>query len=202
MAKQWTKRDVYHEPRHTKFLQQWYLSGIASVGPHNERGLGSGLQEYAIVVSILDDGIEKNHPDLPCSHDPGASFNVNNQDPDPQPRYTCMDDNWHGTRCAGQEAEVTNNSVCGIGVVYNACIGGVHILGSEVTDVVEASSLRLNPNHIHIHSASCGPKDDSKTMDRPVCLTKEAFSWGEGVISQGHRGWDPSLHLRKWGPGA
>lgn len=89
------------------------------VVPQHEGGLRSGLQEYGIVVSILDDGIEKNHPDLPGNYDPGASFKVNDQDPDPQPQYTQMNDNWHGTWCAGQETKVTNNSICGIGMVYN-----------------------------------------------------------------------------------
>ena len=30
----------------------------------------------------------------------------------------------HGTRCAGEVAAAANNSVCGIGVAYNANIGG------------------------------------------------------------------------------
>lgn len=30
----------------------------------------------------------------------------------------------HGTRCAGEVAAVANNSVCGVGVAYDANIGG------------------------------------------------------------------------------
>ena len=30
----------------------------------------------------------------------------------------------HGTRCAGEIAAVANNSVCGVGVAYEASIGG------------------------------------------------------------------------------
>lgn len=30
----------------------------------------------------------------------------------------------HGTRCAGEVAAQANNSVCGVGVAYNAKIGG------------------------------------------------------------------------------
>lgn len=33
-------------------------------------------------------------------------------------------DNKHGTRCAGEVAAVAFNSYCGIGVAYNASIGG------------------------------------------------------------------------------
>ena len=30
----------------------------------------------------------------------------------------------HGTRCAGEVAAVANNDICGVGVAYNAKIGG------------------------------------------------------------------------------
>ncbi|XP_053897195.1 furin isoform X2 [Malaclemys terrapin pileata] len=178
VAKRRTKRDAFTEPTDPKFPQQWYLYNV------NQRDLnvrGAWEQGYTgrgIVVSILDDGIEKNHPDLEDNYDPGASFDVNDQDPDPQPRYTQMNDNRHGTRCAGEVAAVANNGICGVGVAYNAKIGGVRMLDGEVTDAVEARSLGLNPNHIHIYSASWGPEDDGKTVDGPARLAEEAFFRG------------------------
>lgn len=57
------------------------------------------------------------------------------------------------------------------------CVG-VRMLDGEVTDVVEAQSLSLNPQHIHIYSASWGPEDDGKTVDGPAKLAKEAFLRG------------------------
>lgn len=30
----------------------------------------------------------------------------------------------HGTRCAGEVAAQANNTICGVGVAYNAKIGG------------------------------------------------------------------------------
>lgn len=33
-------------------------------------------------------------------------------------------DNKHGTRCAGEVAAVAFNDFCGIGIAYNASIGG------------------------------------------------------------------------------
>ncbi|KAG6923277.1 furin, paired basic amino acid cleaving enzyme, partial [Chelydra serpentina] len=91
----------------------------------------------------------------------------------------------HGTRCAGEVAAVANNGICGVGVAYNARIGGVRMLDGEVTDAVEARSLGLNPNHIHIYSASWGPEDDGKTVDGPARLAEEAFFRG---VSQGRGG--------------
>ncbi|KAG7238135.1 hypothetical protein INR49_030197, partial [Caranx melampygus] len=91
----------------------------------------------------------------------------------------------HGTRCAGEVAAAANNDVCGVGVAYNAKIGGVRMLDGEVTDMVEAHSLSLNPQHIHIYSASWGPEDDGKSLDGPAKMAKEAFLQG---ITKGRGG--------------
>uniref|UniRef100_A0A8C9W8Z0 Furin, paired basic amino acid cleaving enzyme n=1 Tax=Scleropages formosus TaxID=113540 RepID=A0A8C9W8Z0_SCLFO len=152
----------------------------------NARGAWEqGYTGRGVVVSILDDGIEKNHPDLVQNYDPEASYDVNDGDPDPQPRYTQLNDNRHGTRCAGEVAAVANNGICGVGVAYNARIGGVRMLDGEVTDVVEAQSLSLNPQHIDIYSASWGPEDDGKTVDGPAKLAKDAFLRG---VTEGRGG--------------
>jgi hypothetical protein len=76
-------------------------------------------------------------------------------------------DNKHGTRCAGEVAAVAQNDICGVGVAYNAKIGGVRMLDGTVNDAVEAKALGLNPDHIDIYSASWGPEDDGSTVDGP-----------------------------------
>nr|XP_060611444.1 furin [Anolis sagrei ordinatus]XP_060611445.1 furin [Anolis sagrei ordinatus]XP_060611446.1 furin [Anolis sagrei ordinatus] len=185
VAKRRSKRDAFLEPTDPKFPQQWYLSNPNQRDLNVQEAWQQGYTGRGVVVSILDDGIEKNHPDLEANYDPAASYDVNDQDSDPQPRYTQMNDNRHGTRCAGEVAAVANNGICGVGVAYNAKIGGVRMLDGEVTDAVEARSLGLNPNHIHIYSASWGPEDDGKTVDGPARLAEEAFYRG---VSQGRNG--------------
>lgn len=54
--------------------------------------------------------------------DPLASTDINGNDSDPMPRDD--GDNKHGTRCAGEVAAVAFNSFCGVGIAYNAKIGG------------------------------------------------------------------------------
>uniref|UniRef100_A0A672LU51 Proprotein convertase subtilisin/kexin type 6 n=1 Tax=Sinocyclocheilus grahami TaxID=75366 RepID=A0A672LU51_SINGR len=78
-----------------------------------------------VVVTILDDGIERNHPDLAQNYDQLASYDVNGNDYDPTPRYDFSNENKHGTRCAGEVAAVANNSHCIVGIAYNARIGGM-----------------------------------------------------------------------------
>lgn len=58
------------------------------------------------------------------------------------------------------------------------CPIGVRMLDGDVTDMVEAKSLSLQPQHIDIYSASWGPDDDGKTVDGPASLARQAFENG------------------------
>ncbi|XP_068172200.1 furin (paired basic amino acid cleaving enzyme) a [Antennarius striatus] len=185
VSKRRKKRDIFREPDDPKYRDQWYLHNSKHYDLNAVAAWQLGYTGKGVVVSILDDGIEKNHPDLFENYDPDASYDVNEGDTDPQPRYTQLNDNRHGTRCAGEVAAVANNGFCGVGVAYNAKIGGVRMLDGEVTDMVEAQSLSLNPQHIDIYSASWGPEDDGKTVDGPAKLAKEAFLRG---VTEGRNG--------------
>ncbi|XP_051169950.1 furin-like protease 2 isoform X1 [Leptopilina boulardi] len=167
------------------YKEEWYMNGGSkdgydmNVAPAWERGYtGKG-----VVVSILDDGIQTNHPDLAANYDQNASYDINGNDDDPMPRDN--GDNKHGTRCAGEVAAVAFNQYCGVGVAYNASIGGVRMLDGVVNDAVEAKALGLNPDHIDIYSASWGPEDDGKTVDGPGPLARRAFIYG---VTSGRQG--------------
>ena len=82
-----------------------------------------GITGKGVAVTILDDGIEKDHPDLIRNYDPLASTDINDNDSDPQPRYDFSDSNRQ--RCAGQVAASPNNTLCSFGIAYNAQIGGI-----------------------------------------------------------------------------
>ena len=56
--------------------------------------------------------------------DPDISYDVNDDDYDPTPRYDETLTNAHGTRCAGEIAMSANNQKCGVGVAFNAKVGG------------------------------------------------------------------------------
>ncbi|XP_074193549.1 proprotein convertase subtilisin/kexin type 4 isoform X6 [Rhinolophus sinicus] len=174
----WRVKRSLMVPTDPWFSKQWYMNNQVQPDLNILQVWSQGLSGQGIVVSILDDGIEKDHPDLWANYDPLASYDFNDYDPDPQPRYTPSEENRHGTRCAGEVAAIANNGFCGIGVAYNARIGGVRMLDGTITDVIEAQSLSLQPQHIHIYSASWGPEDDGRTVDGPGILTREAFRRG------------------------
>ncbi|XP_036011582.1 proprotein convertase subtilisin/kexin type 4 isoform X9 [Mus musculus] len=167
------------------FSKQWYMNKEIQQDLNILKAWNQGLTGRGVVISILDDGIEKDHPDLWANYDPLASYDFNDYDPDPQPRYTPNDENRHGTRCAGEVSATANNGFCGAGVAFNARIGGVRMLDGAITDIVEAQSLSLQPQHIHIYSASWGPEDDGRTVDGPGLLTQEAFRRG---VTKGRQG--------------
>jgi proprotein convertase subtilisin/kexin type 1 len=84
-----------------------------------------GYTGKGIKVTVLDDGLEYNNTDIFDNYDPEASYDLNDNDADPTPRYEITDENKHGTRCAGEIAMVANNSFCGVGIAFNSKIGGI-----------------------------------------------------------------------------
>ncbi|XP_050314687.1 furin-like protease 1 isoform X2 [Anthonomus grandis grandis] len=179
-AKRRVKRDLQLEDSDPWWENMWYLNRGSGLDMNVIPAWMDGITGKGAVVTILDDGLEKDHPDLVKNYDPMASYDVNNHDSDPSPRYDMIDSNRHGTRCAGEVAATSNNSICALGVAHGAQVGGVRMLDGDVTDVVEARSLSLNPQHIDIYSASWGPDDDGKTVDGPGELATRAFI--EGIM--------------------
>nr|NP_001262953.1 furin 1, isoform H [Drosophila melanogaster]AGB96333.1 furin 1, isoform H [Drosophila melanogaster] len=162
----------------SKWPQMWYLNRGGGLDMNVIPAWKMGITGKGVVVTILDDGLESDHPDIQDNYDPKASYDVNSHDDDPMPHYDMTDSNRHGTRCAGEVAATANNSFCAVGIAYGASVGGVRMLDGDVTDAVEARSLSLNPQHIDIYSASWGPDDDGKTVDGPGELASRAFIEG------------------------
>lgn len=113
--------------------------------------------------------MEKDHPDLRRNYLEQASWDINNDDNDPTPRYNPSNENRysmprqkeaveifigysrvlsifrHGTRCAGQVGAAADNNLCVPGIAFNSRIGGIRMLDGDVTDLVESRSIY--PNH-------------------------------------------------------
>ncbi|XP_041101494.1 neuroendocrine convertase 1-like [Polyodon spathula] len=164
--------------------QQWYLQdtrtspSLPKLDLHVIPVWKKGITGKGVVITVLDDGLEWNHTDIFRNYDPEASFDFNDNDPDPFPRYDPTNENKHGTRCAGEIAMQADNKKCGVGVAYNSRVGGIRMLDGIVTDAIEASSIGFHPDHVDIYSASWGPNDDGKTVEGPGRLAQKAFEYG------------------------
>lgn len=167
------------------FDKQWYFNrGARGNYDMNVAAVWKmGYTGKSVVLTILDDGVQIDHPDLIKNYDKNASYDINGNDDNPTPQDN--GENKHGTRCAGEIAAEAGNEFCGVGVAYNAGIGGVRMLDGTVTDDVEAHALGLNPDHIDVYSASWGPDDNGKTVDGPGFMAAKAFVKG---VTEGRKG--------------
>ncbi|KAM4632835.1 neuroendocrine convertase 1-like [Polymixia lowei] len=132
-----------------------------------------------VVVSIIDDGVDYTNKDLRRNFEAFASFDLRGShglSHDPLPLRD--EENGHGTRCAGEVAMEANNSYCGVGIAFNARIGGIRLLDGSVTDAMEATALTFNNHIIHIYVCSWGPRDDGAEMGGPGRLTERALRLG------------------------
>ncbi|KAI4898720.1 hypothetical protein NFI96_006496 [Prochilodus magdalenae] len=95
---------------------------------------------------------------------------------DPMPKKA--EENSHGTKCAGEVAMEANNSFCGVGIAFNARIGGIRLLDGSVTDSMEATALTYNNDFIDIYTCCWGPRDNGAVMAGPATLTEKALRLG------------------------
>ncbi|KFO07497.1 Proprotein convertase subtilisin/kexin type 4, partial [Balearica regulorum gibbericeps] len=186
-VKRRTKRSVSVVPTDPWFHKQWYMAASSQAAgrfalPDTRR---SARRLHQAVTTLAERRFA--HVCAPfCNRTPWQVMTSTATTPIPSPgtpprtrtAHMLTLPLRHGTRCAGEVAAAANNQICGAGIAYNARVGGVRMLDGPITDMVEAQSLSLRPQHIQIYSASWGPKDDGKTVDRPGVLAAEAFYRG------------------------
>ncbi len=155
------------------FGEQWHLFNAIQLG-HDLNVTGVWQQnitgEGATAV-MVDDGIDMYSDDLKDNYFAKGSYDFNDNTDEPKPR---LSDDRHGTRCAGEIAAV-RNGVCGVGVAYNARIGGLRILSKIITDEDEATAMNYAYQDNQIYSCSWGPPDDGRSMDAPGLLIQKAM---------------------------
>ena len=155
------------------FGDQWHLFNSVQVG-HDINVTGvwkQGVTGQNTTVVMVDDGIDMYSDDLKDNYFAEGSYDFNDNKAEPKPQLA---DDRHGTRCAGEIAAV-KNGVCGVGVAWNAKIGGLRILSAVITDEDEAVAMNYKYQDNQIYSCSWGPPDDGKSMDAPGILIKKAM---------------------------
>ncbi|XP_069558256.1 furin-like protease kpc-1 [Brachyistius frenatus] len=194
-SSQWTESATDRQPEEKKSDQsltfndplwpmQWELF---AQGEYNSSALDLNVMPVwrnnitgdGVVVSIIDDGVDYTNKDLKKNFEALASADLrasHGLSHDPMPVKT--EENSHGTHCAGEVAMEANNSYCGVGIAFNARIGGIRLLDGPVTDAMEATALTFNTHFIDIYVCSWGPRDDGAEMDGPHSLTERALQLG------------------------
>ncbi len=165
------------------FGEQWHLFNTMQLG-HDINVTGvwhQGITGEGATAVMVDDGIDMYSDDLKDNYFAKGSYDFNDDTDEPKPR---LKDDRHGTRCAGEIAAV-KNGVCGVGVAYNARIGGIRILSKVITDEDEAHAMNYEMQDNQIYSCSWGPPDDGRSMDAPGVLIRKAMV---NAIQNGRQG--------------
>ncbi|KAL8714898.1 MAG: hypothetical protein Q9220_001411 [cf. Caloplaca sp. 1 TL-2023] len=165
------------------FGEQWHLFNTVQLG-HDVNVTGVWMQGVTgnnVTAVMVDDGIDMYSEDIKDNYFAAGSYDFNDKTDEPRPR---LSDDKHGTRCAGEIAAV-RNGVCGVGVAYNAKIGGLRILSKVISDEDEAVAMNYAFQDNQIYSCSWGPPDDGRSMDAPGILIRKAMV---NAIQKGRQG--------------
>jgi kexin len=156
---------------------QWHLAGGNNADAHVLSAWNRGFFGQGSTVVIVDDGLDKGHPDIERSYSQGASANFNSGDPrDPGPVGNFA----HGTAAAGVAVGSGKESpprqpLCGHGVAPFAAAGGIRLISEPVSDSDEARALSFSMGTVDVYSCSWGPPDDGTILDAPGPLATAAI---------------------------
>ncbi|DAC23675.1 MAG TPA: hypothetical protein D7H89_00425, partial [Candidatus Poseidoniales archaeon] len=94
-----------------------------------------------IVIGIVDDGLDWNHPDLDNYYESSLDYDYCSNDGDPTPEPTSTKPRAHGTAAAGVAAGVGNNNIGISGSAPRAGLAGLQLISCSTTDTRESSAL-------------------------------------------------------------
>jgi subtilisin-like proprotein convertase family protein len=185
LARQQQKRAIPNDPF---FSRQWHLDNTGQSGGEpaidiNVMNVWDTYRGSGVVIGIVDDGLEKSHPDLAPNYNAALSFDFNFNDTNPEPPSFSGDD--HGTSCAGVAAARGNNGLGVTGAAFESTLAGLRLISRPTTDADEADAFEFHLADIDIKSNSWGPTDNGKVLERPGPLTRSAF---EDSVAAGRGG--------------
>jgi len=173
-------------PDDTKFSDQWHLQNTGQTGGTtgedvNVTGVWDNYTGAGVVIGIVDDGLDWEHPDLDDYYEGTLDYDYCDNDGNPTPS------NWdaHGTAAAGVAAAVGNNSLGVTGSAPKAGLAGLQLISCGLSDTKEANALGHLRQSIDIYSNSWGPSDNGNTLEAPGPLVLATF---EADAFQGRNG--------------
>lgn len=178
---------VYAEPNHTAqahvipndtfYGNQWGLNntgnaasypsgvlvGTAGADINAEAAWDIHTGNSSVILAILDSGVDYNHPEFAGRTVSGFDFYNNDSDP--------MDDNGHGTSCAGIAAAAGNNGFGVAGVNWGCLIMPVKVLSAagsgSYANIADGITFAAD-NGADVISMSLGGTASSATLQNAV----------------------------------
>ncbi len=169
------------QPDDPSFSRLWGLSNTGSNEPQGKVGVegadinalnawdisqGSGN----IKIAIIDTGIDYNHPDLKANVDSAHGYNFINDTKD------AMDDNGHGTHCAGTIGATHDNKIGVAGVMANVTLIPLKFLDSNGSGTLESAIKAIDyasTLNVDLMSNSWGGSGRSQAMYEAIKRASE-----------------------------
>ena len=171
---------AFYLPNDPKWDKQW---GPQRIGCQDSWDVEIG--QKSVKIAIVDTGVDYTHEDLVGNYVSGG-YDWVNDDNDP------MDDNSHGSHCAGIAAAVIDNNK-GIAGVAQVSIMAEKVLDSggsgSFSDVADGI-VHAADNGADVISMSLGSSSPSSTIE-DACK----YAWDKGVILVGASGNDYDSHV-------
>jgi thermitase len=154
-------------PNDPNYTVQWGLQKIEADWAWN-----TTTGNRSILVAVIDTGIDYAHPDIAANYNASGYDWVNN-DADP------MDDNGHGTHCAGIIAAVLNNSIgiAGLAQVQIMAEKGLDANGTGYADELASAIGHAVDQGAKILSCSWGGYEDSELIYEAI-----QYAYARGVL--------------------
>lgn len=167
-------------PNDTDFWQLWHLrntgQNLGTAGMDiRVTNVWDQYRGQGVVIGLVDDGIQGEHPDLAANYSAALSTNLNVGAFNPW-----YDD--HGTRVAGTAAARGDNGIGVTGAAYESTLASIRLLSEYTTDETDAQAMLHRNDVIQVKNNSWGAWDSDGSypseLDGPGPLMAEALVTG------------------------
>ncbi|CAC5424798.1 FURIN [Mytilus coruscus] len=200
----WVQQEIGHvrvpKTVDTEWNNLWYLNDDVTPTMKVSSAWSAGYSGAGIVIAVLDDGLQTDHPDLAANVDTTNDIDIYDSDNNPFPpsgKSHGTQDNFEWIDFERSVKEII--IFCGVGVAFSSTLidtvqpkrhnlfllKGIRILGSfAISDSEEAQGLSHYLSNVDIYSNSWGPPDGTG-FKGPGSLTKAALLDG---VTNGRNG--------------
>ncbi|PFX28248.1 Proprotein convertase subtilisin/kexin type 6 [Stylophora pistillata] len=163
--------------------QSWHLNST-TVSLNVAKAWSAGYTGKGVLVAVVDDGVNKDHPDLVSNLNFKASYDFLSN----RRENANHNSDSHGTQCAGIIAG-GNNTKCGVGIAFESQISSIRLYDETInrysTDELEAKALSFKRDMIDIYSNSWGPGDRPFEVEGPGSQLRDVLYNGTRLGRKG-----------------
>ncbi|MDA1277201.1 MAG: S8 family peptidase [Verrucomicrobia bacterium] len=165
-------------PNDPLFFNAWHLLNWGQLGgvrrvDLNLTNVWDRYRGNGVVVAVVDDGVQRTHPDLSSNIRTDVQYDFRDGDNDPSPRGS---EDFHGTAVAGIIAGRGNNDLGVAGVAFEASLVAIRLVGGiDQTDEQDAAAMLQGIQVVSVSNNAWGAEDTGHSLEGPGLLMQKAL---------------------------